>query len=357
MAYRFNPPPNWPIDEPGWTPPPGWQPDPSWGPAPEGWNFWVPEEEDEEPAAQSPAPGAEPPLPTGDEEDHPRSTGASTPADEAGSSRTSAPQMGYGYSADDQGGHASGGSSAPAPLPGQSSADGAQGPAGNGGWSNAPNAEQKPPKGIVARFWWIGCIVLAFLAALLLIVGIVIATTVAKRSDDATAAPPSGEASTRTQDATTETADEDDAEKTVTPSDLPTVAASGTEQDVVGPDGKGTMTVSMEWKSAKDLDTSYEIEDSAYGEFLVVTAKLEVTDGTMSMGPGNFDVETPYGGQVSYDSDTFALKGAGQDVNAPRDFSAGEEYTESMIYEVKRAGGNKLAFDSYSDEYTWDVAK
>ena len=41
MAYRFNPPPNWPIDDANWSPPPGWQPDPSWGPAPEGWNFWI----------------------------------------------------------------------------------------------------------------------------------------------------------------------------------------------------------------------------------------------------------------------------------------------------------------------------
>lgn len=44
MAYRFNPPPNWPIEDDNWTPPPGWQPDPSWGPAPEGWNFWVQED-------------------------------------------------------------------------------------------------------------------------------------------------------------------------------------------------------------------------------------------------------------------------------------------------------------------------
>lgn len=41
MAYRFNPPPNWPVDRDNWQPPPGWQPDPSWGPAPEGWNYWV----------------------------------------------------------------------------------------------------------------------------------------------------------------------------------------------------------------------------------------------------------------------------------------------------------------------------
>lgn len=40
-SKRYNPPPNWPPQPPGWSPPPGWQPDPSWGPPPEGWQLWV----------------------------------------------------------------------------------------------------------------------------------------------------------------------------------------------------------------------------------------------------------------------------------------------------------------------------
>src|SRR5690625_7878538 len=61
MAYRFNPPPNWPIDDPAWSAPPGWQPDPSWGPAPEGWNFWVHADAPAESAAPEPTePGPEP---------------------------------------------------------------------------------------------------------------------------------------------------------------------------------------------------------------------------------------------------------------------------------------------------------
>lgn len=54
-GFTFNPPPGWPI-EPGWTPPVGWVPDPSWPPAPQGWEFWV---EDEEPAVD-PVPPAPP---------------------------------------------------------------------------------------------------------------------------------------------------------------------------------------------------------------------------------------------------------------------------------------------------------
>jgi len=49
MAYRFNPAPGWPAPPEGWTPPEGWQPDPAWPPAPEGWQFWV--WEDDTPAA------------------------------------------------------------------------------------------------------------------------------------------------------------------------------------------------------------------------------------------------------------------------------------------------------------------
>ena len=41
MAYRFNPPANWPPAPAGWVPPAAWQPDPAWGPVPDGWNLWV----------------------------------------------------------------------------------------------------------------------------------------------------------------------------------------------------------------------------------------------------------------------------------------------------------------------------
>src|SRR5699024_4909910 len=74
MAYRFNPPPNWPIEDSNWSPPPGWQPDPSWGPAPEGWNFWVADDQpsaDPAPEAQAPAEQqapAEEQVPAGDDD-------------------------------------------------------------------------------------------------------------------------------------------------------------------------------------------------------------------------------------------------------------------------------------------------
>ncbi|MEU1655743.1 DUF4041 domain-containing protein [Streptomyces griseofuscus] len=42
-AYRFNPPPGWPVPPAGWTPPADWRPDPSWPAAPEGWQLWIPE--------------------------------------------------------------------------------------------------------------------------------------------------------------------------------------------------------------------------------------------------------------------------------------------------------------------------
>lgn len=42
---KFNTPPSWPQPPADWTPPPGWSPDLAWGPAPEGWQFWVEDEE------------------------------------------------------------------------------------------------------------------------------------------------------------------------------------------------------------------------------------------------------------------------------------------------------------------------
>ena len=89
MSYRFNPPPNWHIEETNWTPPPGWQPDPAWGPAPEGWNFWI-EDTGDAPAAaadedlthvQGTPPAEEPSAPaTGGEQAAPAAgTAASEP--------------------------------------------------------------------------------------------------------------------------------------------------------------------------------------------------------------------------------------------------------------------------------------
>ena len=46
MVRRFNPPPNWPAPPEGWVPDPSWRPDPAWGPAPEGWNFWLDDEDE-----------------------------------------------------------------------------------------------------------------------------------------------------------------------------------------------------------------------------------------------------------------------------------------------------------------------
>lgn len=43
LMTRYNPPPNWPVPPPGWSPTAGWQPDPAWGPPPEGWQLWTQE--------------------------------------------------------------------------------------------------------------------------------------------------------------------------------------------------------------------------------------------------------------------------------------------------------------------------
>lgn len=42
----FNPPPGWPAPPPGWVPPAGWTPDPAWPPAPDGWQLWIPADQD-----------------------------------------------------------------------------------------------------------------------------------------------------------------------------------------------------------------------------------------------------------------------------------------------------------------------
>jgi hypothetical protein len=51
---RFNPPPTWPSPPEGWVPPSGWRPAPDWPPAPNGWQLWVEDETETEPAQAVP---------------------------------------------------------------------------------------------------------------------------------------------------------------------------------------------------------------------------------------------------------------------------------------------------------------
>ena len=97
------------------------------------------------------------------------------------------------------------------------------------------------------------------------------------------------------------------------------------------------------------------IEPSENGDYLAATAKITVTEGELYFNPFTFAVVTPYGGKLDPATETFSLKDAGVGIDAPTDIKAGEEYTIRMLFAPVRAGGLKLEFDSFTDQYTWDV--
>ncbi len=125
----------------------------------------------------------------------------------------------------------------------------------------------------------------------------------------------------------------------------------------VGTDGTGTMAVDMKYAKGADLKNSYggTVDDAEQGEYLVVTAKFTVTEGTYEFNPFQFSVKTPYGGAVEPSDKTYSLVGSGVGGGAPYQFKAGDEYTVQILFDVKRAGGNVLEFDTYQDTYNWDV--
>lgn len=61
---RFNPPPGWPRPPEGWVPPPGWNPDPSWPDLPDGWQLWLPDDEERDAEGAGPATAQGPLLDT-----------------------------------------------------------------------------------------------------------------------------------------------------------------------------------------------------------------------------------------------------------------------------------------------------
>ncbi len=487
MAYRFNPPPNWPIDDAGWTPPPGWQPDPSWGPAPEGWNFWI--DADEAAAPTAPAEdeathvaGAEPAVEDdatrvvstdqqiGGEapgeahgrheavpaaaEDMPAapvfgeqapSEGADAthvagtdPRDEvgagaAGSSTTaeyegpdlqsdlsqqapyeSAPGQDQGYGAA-AGAAAAGATAAGAagaqgaahdysqasPAPGYGQASPAAGygqaspaagygqgsPAGYGqgsasdypaanygqgspsgaGWTASTQPGEAPKKGLLQRFWWVGCIIAALLVLALIAVGGIVLLSRGGGDDTAggggqTSQEQTTEAPTEedpTAEPTEEDPTEEPADETPTPTDLATIDPSAQAVDIVGLDGTGTIAVHMAYVPGSELVDSWDggpMEDGEFGDYLVLTAKLTVTEGTFEgLNPFQFTIKTPYGGEVTPSSNSYSLQGSGLDFTPANGFQAGDEYTIKVLYEVQRAGGNTLNFTTYVDDYSWEV--
>ena len=517
MAYRFNPPPNWQIEDPDWTPPPGWQPDPAWGPAPDGWNFWIPADQAPEgqvpdddatrvagtgeqagaPAADDDATrvvsSAERPVEAAPQDDATRvvSTGeqagapaadndathvagtgeqapaatrsyeqaadayssagtqtpaaaapaAEEPADSAGAAEAvepessaetaeytgpdlaadlqqqtpyeqapyeQPPQAPYEqatpyeaeepasdpsagaaaagaaaaggqapFSADQQpvGHEPAYGQASPAQGYGQASPATGYGQASAGelqfgdssGWTATTGAQDAPKKGVVQRFWWLGCLVLLLVVLLIAAVigGVVLVTRdggepTGGGDTTATSPEPSDEPTDEpTEDPTEEPSEEPtEDDETVTPTALPVLdEAAAVTQEVVGPDGVGSMAIQMAWAPGEDMPSSYggTIEPAEHGEYLVVTAEITVTEGTMTMGPYDFEVVTPYGGAVDYSSETYGLEVSGLDFDAPNEFSAGETYTIQLLFDFQRAGGNVLNYETWTDTYSWDV--
>jgi hypothetical protein len=118
------------------------------------------------------------------------------------------------------------------------------------------------------------------------------------------------------------------------------------------------MAVHMAYVPADQLETEYgdTVEAAEQGDWLVVTAKLTVTEGTFeSLNPFQFTVKTPYGGGVEPATPSFSLKGSGVSFTPEDGFKEGDEYTMTMLFDVKRAGGNTLEFNSRADTYTWEV--
>ncbi|ASK64570.1 hypothetical protein CFK39_00470 [Brachybacterium avium] len=256
------------------------------------------------------------------------------------------------------------------PVPGYG--QGSPGVDDGAAWTASTGAGEPPRKSFLKRFWWLGCLFILLLVLILLIGGGIWlfsrdsgneagggggATTSQEETTDGNESASEEPSEDPSEEATTEEEEEDATPEAVTPTDLVTIDPSAEPVDFVGTDGTGTMAVHMTYAKAEDLESSWggTVEESEYGGYLVVTAKLTVTEGEVSLNPFQFSVKTPYGGAVDPSSESYSLVGSGIGGNAPSEFEAGDEYTVQMLFEVARAGGNTLNFNTYTDNYTWDV--
>lgn len=275
------------------------------------------------------------------------------------------PAHGYGQQSPAQGygpgsgpAHPGQGSASDYPAPGY----GQQSPGVDtgSGWTASTGAGEPPKKGIIQRFWWVGCLLILLLVLILIAVG---GFLLLGRGGDDPAGTGGGQTTTQEQTTeeepvTDEPTDEAAEDETEWPTDLPTIDPEA-EKDavsIVGMDGTGTMAVDMAYIAASDLERTYggAMEEPENGdEYLVLTAKLTVGEGELGLNPHQFSVVTPYGGEISPASASYGLKGSGTD--GPMDFTEGDEYTIKILFDVKRAKDNTLNFTTFTDDYTWDV--
>ena len=286
------------------------------------------------------------------------------PADQGYGQGTPAPGYGQGSPAPGYGQ----GSASDYPAPGYGQGSPAPGDPG-AAWTASTGAGEPPKKGVIQRFWWVGCLLLLLLALILIAAGGIWLftrsgdeqaggdettsaeqTTEGEATDDATA--------TEEEPLEEEPTDADSTDEVPMPTDLATIDPEAEKDaiDIVGTDGTGTIAVQMEYAPASDLESSWggTVQEPENGdEYLVVTAKMTVAEGEQYFSPGTFSVITPYGGEVGASSETYGLKGSGTD--GPSDFSEGDEYTLKMLFDVRRAEDLTLNFTTFSDDYSWDV--
>lgn len=414
MAYRFNPPPNWPVNEPGWTPPAGWQPDPSWGPAPEGWEFWVSDESSSQDTQVAP----------GSEGEQHSTAGETSPLAPAADSAPAASPYGYGNTGD-QGaptaqasesgndgaefGHSAPEFGAPqytqdssySPQYGQDASSAPQyssGGSGNGSsatsqmpaydsahsapsWQSASEAQpvaEPEKKGLLARFWWVGCIILFLLAlivgAIALIASALFGTD--KGSDDASASPaastttePSASSSTdaaTTQSTDSATTDPATASPTAESSESkapgagnvlpgPTPGANAQTKDISTWQGKGKLTMSTQWLTNDEVkQLGADIPAASQGQYLMVVAKVEATEGKVFFNPLEPTVTTPYGGTIEYSPNTYMMDNNGME-SGISDIPAGTTATMAVLYDCKKVDGLVLSYEGDETGQKWPV--
>ena len=248
------------------------------------------------------------------------------------------------------------------PSPGYGSANDA------GQWTATTEPQQGQSKGLVARFWWVGCIVLFLIAAL--IAGVIGAVVLLGRgggedpapdpttTEQPTSADPTDDP-TASDDPTEDPTASEDPTPVSTPTNLPTVDPSAQAVAVASSSGKGSIKVDMKFMKPADLPSEYggTVDPSplAGGDYLAMTAEITVEEGEMDFGAYNFEITTPYGGKISPASASYGLKDAGVGLDAPESFKAGDTYSVRVLFEVEKAGGMQLVYNTFANEYTWPV--
>lgn len=241
---------------------------------------------------------------------------------------------------------------AAAPGPAGSGADGhspyASSSYGPGTYDSAASQDQASEKGIVARFWWVGCIILVLLALLIGAIALAAAFLMGPRDQPSRGDETVSEAASTSAEASSSAASDS------TSLLGPDVDTSDGQKYSNGSHEATVVLSNPRWVQADQIVSAsggtVSKPGSGSSTYLAVQVDADAIDGDVYLSPSNFAVTTTDGQKVAAASSTYGL-----DSNYRAD--AGQHGKFVLLFDVPEGQADSVVLWSAGDSVSWKMPR